>query len=390
MLRSLAAAAIVTAAAACGHYVAAPPPPPFYQPDVSLRGMRLRGVGLFGGALDLWMNVYNPNPYDLAAPRVRYVITVNREQVATGYTDLDVVLPARDSMEVRVPAEFNYSDLGPAGRAIIGRGDAWFRVEGRISVGTPYGRFSFPYDRVGQYGMMDAARRDEVARERSRGRDHQDVEDDRGDGREHAPGLTPGRGPDPRERQVGSSDGRPDQRDPRDAGGPCRGARPRDRGDRQDGPPCGDHANGQGPGDGHAQPAPPDTPPNHDAPRDPEHHQQVAHEPPGQQVPRLAPPREEHAPGPVHQNPPPGHVEHAPVAAPPRPGHPGDGAHAPPPADSSARPAPHGGKPCPPPEPHPRGRWFVAPKGQQAPPPCAGPDSGGRGPKKPAETPHSR
>jgi LEA14-like dessication related protein len=152
----LAAATLVAVAVGCrsGGGTAAPPIP-FDQPEVALRDVRLRGVGLLGGALDVEMRVYNPNGYDLAAPRVDYRIYVQDVQVATGMTDLSVVVPSRDSAVVRLPASFSYAALGSAGRRLLNAGAAPYRVLGRITVGTPYGRLSFPYDRVGNFSTLN-------------------------------------------------------------------------------------------------------------------------------------------------------------------------------------------------------------------------------------------
>ena len=151
--------ALIAGASACGgssRESAAPAPVPFYQPDVALRDARIRGVGLTGGAMDIEMRVYNPNDYDLISPRVSYRILLDGKHVADGLADPDVVVPAHDSAFVRIPATFSYGSVGSAGRALIGRGALDYRVLGRMTVGTPYGRFWFPYDRAGQFAALSA------------------------------------------------------------------------------------------------------------------------------------------------------------------------------------------------------------------------------------------
>ena len=152
-------AALVAAASACGGSArerAAPAPVPFYQPDVALRDARVSGVGLTGGAMEIQLRVYNPNDYDLLSPHVSYRIIVGGKHVADGLADPDVVVPARDSAFVSIPATFSYSSVGSAGRALIDRGALDYRVLGRMTVGTPYGRFWFPYDRAGRFTTFSA------------------------------------------------------------------------------------------------------------------------------------------------------------------------------------------------------------------------------------------
>ncbi|HEX6537298.1 MAG TPA: LEA type 2 family protein [Gemmatimonadaceae bacterium] len=157
LLHSFTAVALV-ATLGCGSSGPSPEPVPFEQPVVALRHVRLRGVGLRGGALEVEMGVYNPNDYDLVSPRVHYRVYVGDAEVASGLTDLNVVLPSRDSTVVRIPASVGYGAMRRAGRELLGTGAAPYRVLGRITVGTPYGRLSFPYDRAGQFSPMSARR----------------------------------------------------------------------------------------------------------------------------------------------------------------------------------------------------------------------------------------
>ena len=157
-LATLATLALTLAAlsslAGCGGHARESAPIPFTQPDVALRNVQLRGIGLTGSALDLDLRVANPNGYALEDPRVRYRVYVGDVQLAEGFTDLDVTVPQGDSALVRVPASVGYPALQRAGRAILGTGAAPYRVVGRITVGTPYGRVTFPYDRVGRFATI--------------------------------------------------------------------------------------------------------------------------------------------------------------------------------------------------------------------------------------------
>lgn len=130
------------------------PPVPFDQPTVALRNVRMRGVGILGGELEILLKVFNANAYDLVDPRVSYRVFVDTVLVATGFTDVTLTLPARDSAEVRVPATFRYTGMSGAARVMMGTGAAPYRVLGRITVGTPYGRLTFPYDRAGRFSTI--------------------------------------------------------------------------------------------------------------------------------------------------------------------------------------------------------------------------------------------
>ncbi|MGH7663094.1 MAG: LEA type 2 family protein [Gemmatimonadaceae bacterium] len=162
-MRSLllaAAVASVAASIACGSSRHDPPEPlpPFDQPAVSLRDVRLAGVGITGGSMDLELGVYNPNFYDLEQPRVTYRVFVDDTELGDGIYDADVTVLAEDSATVTMPMSFSYLSVGRAGRALLDRGAVNYRVIGHITVGTPYGRIRFPYDRVGRFATLTAQR----------------------------------------------------------------------------------------------------------------------------------------------------------------------------------------------------------------------------------------
>lgn len=157
-VRSLFPAVLLLAAVACGGRARRVESPsfPFERPTVALQDVRLRGAGLRGGAAEVELRVFNPNDYDLTSPRVDYRVLLDDVEVATGLTDLDVTVPAGDSVVVKLPANFGYLAMGRAGRVLVNSGAAPYRVLGRITVGTPYGRTAFPYDRAGQFSTLSA------------------------------------------------------------------------------------------------------------------------------------------------------------------------------------------------------------------------------------------
>lgn len=148
---TLALTAACGGSSAPGPYV---PPVPFDEPIVAMRDVRLAGAGLTGGSMDIVVSVYNPNDYAVQTPRMSYHLLLDTTRVANGSFDALLEVPAHDSAQIRLPATFSYLSMRNAGRGAAAVGTVSYRLVGHISVGTPYGRLSAPYDRIGRFAPL--------------------------------------------------------------------------------------------------------------------------------------------------------------------------------------------------------------------------------------------
>ena len=151
---AVAALAVASATAGCasiGRQV-------FNTPTVTFSDVQFNGLGLQGGSLDVVLNVYNPNHYGLSAQRMDYQVLVDSVPLGTGAITRKFDVHGGDSAQVRLPVAFSYAGLGSAGRALMARGVVNYRVIGNITVGTPIGNFTRPFDRTGQYNSLGGSR----------------------------------------------------------------------------------------------------------------------------------------------------------------------------------------------------------------------------------------
>jgi len=131
----------------------------FKQPVVSFKDLRIAGVGLTGGSLDVNLNVYNPNGFRLDATRLTYKLLVGDQQLALGALDSRFTVQNGDSTIVRIPVDFTYAGIGAVAQQLMNNGTANYRVLGDVSVGTPIGNFTIPYDQTGRFSVFTGARR---------------------------------------------------------------------------------------------------------------------------------------------------------------------------------------------------------------------------------------
>lgn len=129
----------------------------FQQPIVSFKDLRVRGLGLSGGSLDAYLNVYNPNGYRLDATRLTYTVSVENNQLGTGALDSRFTVQDKDSTTVRIPIEFTYAGIGGAARQMMQSGSVPYTVTGDVTVATPAGNFTVPYSGTGRFSAFGGA-----------------------------------------------------------------------------------------------------------------------------------------------------------------------------------------------------------------------------------------
>lgn len=149
----MAATAVVFALSACatlGRGV-------FQEPIVNFKNVSVRGLGLTGGTMDVYLSVYNPNGFRLDATRLTYDLLVGDNRVGTGALDSRFTVQDNDSTDVRIPVDFTYSGIGSAARQMIQSGSVPYTVRGDVTVATPLGNFTRPYTGSGRFSAFGGA-----------------------------------------------------------------------------------------------------------------------------------------------------------------------------------------------------------------------------------------
>ena len=130
----------------------------FKQPIVNFKDLKVRGLGLTGGSIDAYLNVYNPNGFNLDATRLTYKVTVgDNAELGTGALDSRFTVQNNDSTTVRIPIDFTYAGIGAAARQIMQSGSVPYNVAGDITVSTPLGNFTLPYSGTGRFSAFGGA-----------------------------------------------------------------------------------------------------------------------------------------------------------------------------------------------------------------------------------------
>ena len=129
----------------------------FQEPIVTFKDLRVRGLGITGGSIDAYVNVYNPNGFRLDATRLTYNVMVGQNQLGTGALDSRFTLQDKDSTTIRIPIDFTYAGLGAAGTQMMQQGSVPYTITGDVTVATPLGNFTRPYTGTGRFSAFGGA-----------------------------------------------------------------------------------------------------------------------------------------------------------------------------------------------------------------------------------------
>jgi LEA14-like dessication related protein len=127
------------------------------RPEVALANVQVGSLRLDGGALDILLDIRNPNRWDIDLRELTYTLSVDDVPVGAGETDARIVVPGGDCVTVRLPVEVSWRGLGTAGRELLS-GEVEYRVVGHIAVGTPVGPITRRYDRRSRFSPLEGRR----------------------------------------------------------------------------------------------------------------------------------------------------------------------------------------------------------------------------------------
>lgn len=132
-------------------------PAGFQEPDIQLRQVVVRGVGLEGGNLDLIVQVYNPNNFSLRGTRIDAGFDVQGSHVGDITYRSDFQVQQGDTAMITLPVTFQWSGVGGALRSALSYGDLPYKLTGRATLQLPGGReVGVPFQREGRVPLTRA------------------------------------------------------------------------------------------------------------------------------------------------------------------------------------------------------------------------------------------
>ena len=111
----------------------------FEEPDIRLQEVRVTGLSLSGGTLDLTLDVFNPNGYRLRSTRLEVGIDLEDVHFGDALFESPVELPSQQHSLMTVPVRFEWAGLGAGARALLSRQSIRYGLTGVATLNTPLG-----------------------------------------------------------------------------------------------------------------------------------------------------------------------------------------------------------------------------------------------------------
>lgn len=147
-LVALGVMALVSGCAALGRQA-------FSPPSVTIEDVRIAGIGLQGGTLDVQLSLYNPNSYRLDASRFSYKVMMDTLTLGSGAVTQRLTVMGRDSTRVTLPVSFSIREVMAAGSKLMERGTLPYKLIGELTVATPFGEITRPFEQAGMFKSGD-------------------------------------------------------------------------------------------------------------------------------------------------------------------------------------------------------------------------------------------
>ena len=124
----------------------------FAQPTIAVRSVKLKSIGLTGGAIEIALAIANPNPYPLPVQHAAYSFALrDSTEVGRGESAAAFTLPAHDSTVVDLPIDVSWQGLRAAARDASLDGTVDYVFKGSVTLETPIGHPNIPFQTSGRF-----------------------------------------------------------------------------------------------------------------------------------------------------------------------------------------------------------------------------------------------
>ncbi|MGZ3725753.1 MAG: LEA type 2 family protein [Pseudobdellovibrio sp.] len=120
------------------------------DPEVKVIGFKLASVSAQDMAVEVNLNVKNPNPIPINLDQVDYALSFSGEKVTEGTFDKGIQIPASGEGQLTVPLKFKFNSVGNILTGLINRS---FTKDYELVGSAKLGIFSIPFTKKGEINL---------------------------------------------------------------------------------------------------------------------------------------------------------------------------------------------------------------------------------------------
>jgi LEA14-like dessication related protein len=122
----------------------------FKEPTFRLDRVVVRDITLQGGALDLVIDVDNPNQFELHGTGLTVGFDIDQSHLGDVRLTNDFAVTKAGVTTLTVPLGFEWAGVGSAVRAALGSGEIPYTMKGQARLQTPFGQYDVPFQSDGR------------------------------------------------------------------------------------------------------------------------------------------------------------------------------------------------------------------------------------------------
>jgi LEA14-like dessication related protein len=130
----------------------------FEEPTVELGAIEITGLGFSGVSLNIWLDVFNPNDYEIGTTRIEADLQLEETHFGSALLEEDVEIAPSSHTRVMIPARFTWEGVGTGVRALLLKGVVNYEMETKLRAKTPLGARTLDFKSRGEVPISDLVR----------------------------------------------------------------------------------------------------------------------------------------------------------------------------------------------------------------------------------------
>jgi len=127
------------------------------EPVVTMTGVDVHGLSTKGLALNLIMDVENPNSFGADIGELEYQVLLDNAEVATGSREDDVAVPAGSTVTVKIPFTVAWSGMDKSLKKLLDGDEHEWRLKGSVKVSKGALSRTFKFSESGKFDAPRAS-----------------------------------------------------------------------------------------------------------------------------------------------------------------------------------------------------------------------------------------